>query len=141
MIYQISIPYQPYSLNDYTRVERSNKFAAAGMKKKYEIQIAYMVKALKLQPLPLKQYDILVHHQLLDNRTDSDNIHYGIKPVLDGLVKAGILANDNPKNVRNILHLRSKAENYSMELYFVPANQNPGLINLLLATLEGDHER
>ena len=37
-------------------------------------------------------------------RRDPDNVHAGVKYVLDGLVQAGILAGDGRKHVANVLH-------------------------------------
>ena len=36
------------------------------------------------------------------SRHDSDNIAFAKKYVLDGMVKAGVLENDNPKCVRHL---------------------------------------
>ena len=39
-----------------------------------------------------------------DRRTDPDNIAHGIKYVLDGLVVAGVIQNDNWKQIHSIGH-------------------------------------
>ena len=138
-MYRIVIPYRPVSLNDYIRAERGSRYNAANIKKDFEKKVGMLCKALKIQKLEDRQYDLIVMHNTTDYRTDSDNLAFGLKPTLDALVKNGILGNDSYKFIRNIVHLRDKKDKYSMELYFVPANE-PKLFTDLLTTVLGEQQ-
>lgn len=92
------------TLNEYIEAERSNKYAAAQMKKKNTkiCQIAAMQIKGKIDPL--KQYDVEITWCVTNNRQDPDNVYSGVKYILDGLVKAKVIKNDGRKNIRFISH-------------------------------------
>ena len=87
-------------LNEYIDRERTNRMIASSIKKK--ITNAVMEQALYANcNRPKRQVDmVFIWH--VKGRHDSDNIAFAKKFVLDGMVKAGILENDNPKWVRHL---------------------------------------
>ena len=90
------------TLNEYIKVERTNRYAAATLKLKYTNTLAKELKGLEL-PKNTK-FNITLVWYVKDNRKDHDNIAFGIKFILDGMVKAGVLKNDNPRYIGNITH-------------------------------------
>lgn len=109
---RIWIPGKFPNLNDYIKAERANRFAAAGMKKKWtelvktsiEEQSPLVVQMSKLNA-PMWEYPLtvsfIVHEE--NKRRDVDNVSATVaKFCLDGLVKAGILPDDSQKYVDKI---------------------------------------
>lgn len=91
------------TLNDYIDAERSNRFIAAKMKNDATTNI--MVDAMSQNRKQLNGlYDVNFYHIVPDNKKDADNIYFRQKFILDGFVKARILAGDGRKNVRHISH-------------------------------------
>ena len=92
----IEIPLKLPSLNDYVRACRSNAYAGAKMKQQMEKQITWYLK-------DLPQYDkpITIHFHWIEGnkRRDLDNIAFGKKFILDAMVKAGKLKDDNRRCV------------------------------------------
>lgn len=87
-------------LNDYIDSERTNRMIASSIKKK--LTNAVMEQALYANcNRPKRQVD-MVFSWHVKGKHDSDNIAFAKKFVLDGMVKAGILENDNPKWVRHL---------------------------------------
>lgn len=87
-------------LNEMTRKNRGHKIAAAVSKKKLTTKIKLLTMAqtrLKLEG----QYDLRIVWTV-KTRHDPDNIYSQVKYLLDGMVAAGLLPNDNRKFVRNI---------------------------------------
>lgn len=93
------------SRNEAERAARGHKMAGARVKKLYTEKVEAC--GLEWRPSgwkPIKRYGIrLVWHCVNGNR-DPDNIAAAIKYVLDGLVRAGILADDRWSNVTAIEH-------------------------------------
>jgi len=96
LILNISFP----SLNEYINLERSNKFAAAQMKKSKTQSVAYLAIAQKFQ-LEDKKYNVHITWYKPNAKKDHDNIAFAKKFVLDGLVLAKILKSDSPKFINN----------------------------------------
>lgn len=84
------------SLNEYINACRSNRFQGAKMKKDVEQDIMIFINRLPAFDNPVR-----IHfHWIEENkRRDLDNICFAKKFILDALVKAGKLADDNRKNV------------------------------------------
>lgn len=84
------------SLNEYINVCRTNKYKAAEFKKKVETDICAFIGHLPHFNNPVK-----IHfHWIEENkRRDYDNIAFAKKFILDSLVKAGKLRDDNRKCV------------------------------------------
>lgn len=84
------------SCNTYINECRRNKFAAAKFKKDLEEQIGFYIK-----DLPRFDKSIKIHfHWIEENkRRDLDNVSAAKKFILDAMVKAGRLKDDNRKVV------------------------------------------
>lgn len=99
-------------LNEYTNACRRNKYQGAKLKKLYT-EIAYtsalaaMANRREKWIQPTKRVCIACEWIEKDHRRDPDNIASGIKFVLDGIVKAGVIADDSQKYI------------YGMPLHFL----------------------
>jgi Holliday junction resolvase RusA-like endonuclease len=84
------------SLNDYIRICRGNKFAAAKYKKNLETQIGMYILKMPKFTKPIK-----IHFTWIEGtkRRDYDNICFAKKFILDAMQKYGKLENDNRKYV------------------------------------------
>lgn len=96
MKYKVEIPLKLPSLNDYIKTCRGNKYAGANMKKNIENQIA-----LYINKLPKFERPITINFEWVESnkKRDFDNICFAKKFILDTLVKAGKLKDDNRKHV------------------------------------------
>lgn len=90
------IPVKLPSLNEYITECRTNRFAAAAMKKKVE---AGLYPYLYNLPRFTKPVEIEFTWFEETRRRDLDNVAFGKKFILDALVKYGKLENDNPRHV------------------------------------------
>lgn len=82
------------SLNDYIKAERTSKYIAASMKKKWQKYIAMEIKIAKLKKVK-KPVIIQYNHFAPDKRRDKDNISaIAHKFIQDALVETGIIEND-----------------------------------------------
>ena len=88
------------SLNEYINACRKNRYAGAEMKKRIESDIAYFVAKL-----PRFERPINIHFHWIEGnkRRDLDNVAFGKKFILDTLVKAGKLKDDNRKCVTGFI--------------------------------------
>lgn len=89
---KIEIPMRLPSLNEYINECRKNKFAGAKMKKQVEKDIGWFINKI-----PQYKRPIFIHfHWVEENkRRDLDNVCFAKKFILDSMVKAGKLADDN----------------------------------------------
>jgi Holliday junction resolvase RusA-like endonuclease len=96
MIKRYEIPLKLPSLNDYVRLCRGNKYAAAKVKADIEFKIS-----LFLRKMPRYARPVVVHFLWVEEnrRRDYDNIAFAKKFILDAMVKTGKLKNDNRKHV------------------------------------------
>lgn len=94
--YRVEIPMKLPGLNDYVRACRTNAYIGSKMKKDVERWLLFY-----LQDLP--QFDDPVRISFLwveeNRRRDLDNIAFAKKFILDALVKAGKLKDDNRRHV------------------------------------------
>lgn len=91
------------SFNEYTLANRTNKYAGAGMKKNAENRV---IKAINDQ-LPDTHIKSPVFVKITwiegNKKRDLDNICFAKKFVLDGMVKSGLIENDNWSHVCGFL--------------------------------------
>lgn len=117
------IPGSLPSLNEYIESERSNRFAAAKMKKDSTELCSHYARGLDI--VKDKQYDVEICWYTVNAKIDSDNVNFGIKFILDGVVKAGKLDGDSYKYIRNISHKRViDKTNARIEVTFIPVGHN-----------------
>ena len=84
-------------LNDYISAERTNRYRGAAVKKQWTDVVAAAAKKW-LTPIPKHCFPVTFRFQWYEQnrRRDKDNVSaFGRKVILDGLVQAGILPNDN----------------------------------------------
>ena len=110
------------TLNEYIDAERINKFQAAAMKKKFTKVCA--IYALKISDKidPNKLYSLIINWNVDNNRSDPDNVYFGVKYILDGLVNARVLDNDGRKNIKSIHHNIKTVKHYNVEVILTPEN-------------------
>lgn len=89
---KIEIPFRLPSLNQYINECRKNKFAGAKMKKTVDADIGYFINQLPRYENPIKIHFTWVEE---NKRRDLDNVCFAKKFILDSMVKAGKLKNDN----------------------------------------------
>ena len=89
---KIEIPFRLPSLNQYINECRKNRYAGAKMKKDVDADIDWYINTLPKYQKPIK-----IHfHWIEENkRRDFDNICFAKKFILDSMVKAGKLKDDN----------------------------------------------
>lgn len=78
-------------LNQHDNANRANRFAGAKLKKDMTELVAWQVKG---KP-PITEPCYITFHWRYSSRHDFDNQRFACKYVLDGMIKAGILPNDN----------------------------------------------
>lgn len=93
---KLTIPLKLPSLNEYINECRKNRYAGGKMKRQVETDIMWFLKKLPVYEKPIK-----IHfHWIEDNkRRDLDNVAFGKKFILDSMVKAGRLKDDNRRYV------------------------------------------
>lgn len=94
---KIEIPMKLPSLNQYINECRKNRYAGANMKINVENDIIYFINKLPRYEKPIK-----IHfHWIEENKKrDLDNVCFAKKFILDSMVKAGKLKNDNRNYVK-----------------------------------------
>lgn len=96
---KIYIPYEFDNWNQYILKERSNWQWASSLKKKENQVVKQFTQDLKYTgDYPVK---VIVTKYFKDKRQDLDNVR--IKGVLDGLVKNGVIKNDNLNCIQEII--------------------------------------
>jgi len=102
------IPGELATLNEYTNQNRGNKYSGNKVKKDNTAKCIYhamnALNRFKTKPNKNGLFDLEIQWTTKNNKKDSDNIFFGVKFILDGMVKAGMIANDNRKHIRNISH-------------------------------------
>lgn len=95
------------SLNDYVAKNRTNPHVGAEFKRSIENSIQMWVAACvgsgHLKPIHTP-CDVVIDFYEKTKRRDVDNIQSATKFILDALVKAEILPNDNQRWVRQVYH-------------------------------------
>ena len=80
-------------LNDYTSANRKNKYAGAAIKKRETDYIATILTFKpKVESYPIK---IIFTWHIHNRAKDLDNVSFAKKYILDGMVKAKTIQNDN----------------------------------------------
>lgn len=101
MKYKFEIGKRLMGLNEYTAYNRANKYIGAKAKKNEQ---AYIIWCIKEQLGNIKiDKPVIGHFTWIEEnkRRDLDNICFAKKFILDALVQAGVLQDDNRKIVTN----------------------------------------
>ena len=101
------------TLNEYINAERTNKFKAAKIKQQQTNSVAYLAMEQKFK-LPDNKHDVIFTWYKPNNRQDHDNICFAKKFLMDGLIKAKALKDDNPRYIGNFhdIFVLDKTRNY-----------------------------
>ena len=91
-------------LNEYTSSNRANLYGANAKKKAIEEDIIWSIREAKLTKVSNYPIKLKITWYEPTKRRDIDNITFAVKFILDALVKARILENDNQKHVHEIEH-------------------------------------
>lgn len=95
---RIRLNYIPQNWNEYIRIERTNKYKANNLKQQEKQLVSLMTRGLKYDGKYPVRIVFRPHYKNL--RQDLDN--FRIKGLLDGLVSAGVLKNDNLACIQKI---------------------------------------
>lgn len=90
---RVTIKGQLKTLNDMISANRTNKYLGAKIKKEQTELVAMQLGRMKKVEAPV----FITCHWFFSSRHDFDNIASAKKFLLDGMVKAGKLPNDNQK--------------------------------------------
>lgn len=94
----LTIDYSPPNWNQYINLERSNRYAASSLKKREkEIVITQCHGKRYLGGYPC---EIAIYPHFKAKRSDLDNVR--VKGIIDGLVAAGVIENDNLTKVQRL---------------------------------------
>jgi len=92
------IDYDPINWNAYIDAERSNRYKASAIKKAETQAIKLLARRLKYEGSYPVKMTLTKHYK--DKRQDLDGFRF--KGVIDGLVKAGVIKNDNLNCIQEI---------------------------------------
>ena len=96
---KLFINYTPPNWNEYIDLERGNKYKANRLKQEEKRIIQLIARGKKYNGnYPV---EIIVRPHYKDYRQDLDNCRY--KGLVDGLVSAGVLKNDNLRHIQRII--------------------------------------
>lgn len=100
----LTIPGTLPGLNELIDAARTNRYKSASLKKSYTEMIAYLAKIHKIPPM--ERVNLHITWIEPSRRRDKDNIiGGGMKPIMDGLVQAGVIKNDGWKEVGDMVHI------------------------------------
>lgn len=110
------------ALNEFINAERRNRYIAAKIKKD---ETGYCQDVAEKIDLKLQETDfpcaLIITWYVKNKRKDADNIAFAKKFILDGLVEAGVLPNDNRKYVQGFMDIvKEDRERQRIEITFVP---------------------
>lgn len=112
------------TLNEYITKERSNRFAAAALKKKYTLICGLAAKNIKKRIKRNTRYSLILNWITKNNKKDPDNVYFGVKFILDGLVNAGVLQNDTRRFIKNIHHNITTGKKFNIEVNLIPEDND-----------------
>ena len=96
------IPGRLPDLNDIINAARNHWSTSAEQKKTYTDIVFWCAKKAHLPKM--KRVKVRITWFESNAKRDPDNIHAGVKFILDGLVLAGIIPNDNQQHIAEIHH-------------------------------------
>ena len=95
---KLKLEIMPANWNSYINAERTNKYIASNIKRTEKDLVRLFTRGKKYTgKYPV---ELLLKPHFKDFRQDLDNFRY--KGLLDGLVSAGVLKNDNLKHIQKI---------------------------------------
>lgn len=116
---KIFIPYEFTTWNDYIREERGNLYKANHIKQSEKQIVSLLVKEKYKGNYPVT---LTVRPHFKEKRRDLDN--YRLKGLIDGLVCAGVIRNDNLKCIDKIILEAVFTESEGVEIEIEETEQN-----------------
>lgn len=95
---RLFIPYEFPNWNEYIQAERSNRYIASDMKKVDKEAVIWLVKEKYQGSYPVT---LTIRPYFKHKKKDLDN--YRMKGLIDGLVSAGVIENDNLTKIDKII--------------------------------------
>ena len=118
---KFEIPGRLPGLNEIIAAAKSHFGAYAKMKHEHTTAIAWLAKKLPTY----KRVELVITWYEPDQRRDPDNIMAGQKFILDGLVAAKVIPNDNQKHIVSIVHrFRVDKQNPRVEVEITEASEH-----------------
>lgn len=99
---EFTIPGELPAMNEIVEASKSHHMRYSSMKKQYTNLAAWSAKKAKLPEIGHADFEIIWYCK--NKRKDKDNIMAGQKFIFDGLVTAGVLANDGWAQIGNVTH-------------------------------------
>ena len=96
---RLFIDYMPPNWNNYIALERGSKYGANSLKQQEKRIVSVLTRGIKYTGKYPVEITIRPHYNAY--RQDLDNCRY--KGLIDGLVSAGVLKNDNLKHIQRIV--------------------------------------
>ena len=120
----LDLNYKFTTLNDYIKAERTPKWGQqmANTIKKRETNFVNL-KARKLLSKIDSPVRIIFNWRCSNRKSDPDNIAFAKKFILDGLVKASILANDGWKQIKGFEDNFEKSDEDGVEINLIEVRQ------------------
>jgi len=114
MTQKFMIPMKLPSLNEVNRVNRTHWSQGAKLKTEIESIIGWAIVNAQLKPVKKYPCKIGVVYYEPNKRRDIDNVYSSNKFILDALQRQGILKNDNPNCVSQIVNtvIYGKVDHY-----------------------------
>lgn len=121
----IFIPYEFVTWNDYIREERANLYKANHIKQSEKQIIQLLVKKKYRGKYPVT---LTVRPHFKNKRRDLDN--FRIKGLIDGLVCAGVIRNDNLNNINKIILEAVFSDEEGVEIEIRESEEDGGTQNV-----------
>lgn len=121
----IFIPYEFVTWNDYIREERANLYKANHIKQSEKQIIQLLVKKKYRGKYPVT---LTVRPHFKNKRRDLDN--FRIKGLIDGLVCAGVIRNDNLNNINKIILEAIFSDEEGVEIEIRESEEDGGTQNV-----------
>lgn len=100
---QFTIPGRLEGMNSLVNANRKNKYAGAELKKTSTALCTWYAWAGGMQRVERYPVTFLIEWVEQNGRRDPDNIASAKKYIFDGLIKAGVLENDGPKQIEMLI--------------------------------------
>ena len=118
----LTIPGRLPGLNEIFAAAKSHYAKYSNEKKEYTEEVAWLAKQARLPKF--EKACLVITWFEPDRRRDPDNIMAGQKFILDGLVAAKVIPNDNQKYIVSIIHrFRVDKQNPRVEVEIIDATK------------------
>lgn len=123
---KLFIPYDFPNWNEYIKAERTNKFKASQIKKRDKEAVVWMIKEQYKYSYPIT---LTIRPHFKHKKKDLDN--YRMKGLIDGLVSAGVIENDNLTKINKIILEPVFSDTEGVEVIIKPTNQLESFVDSL----------